>query len=108
MYKPRNHRSPKRFGDDPREAEFVIAEVAEDVEATREMAIQIALDCAGGVQMRRQFLKETNALALTVPSNPFHIVQDANAILTAGLSNLPQTHVRLPSPNASGEPPSVT
>ena len=48
----------EQVGDDPREAEFVVSEVAEDVEAAREMAIQFALDGAGRVQMRRQLLQE--------------------------------------------------
>ena len=48
--------------------------VAESVEAASEMAIQFALDCAGGVQMRRQLLQEIGALALTAPPDALHIV----------------------------------
>ncbi|MDE0499115.1 MAG: hypothetical protein OXH86_17395 [Acidimicrobiaceae bacterium] len=42
------------------------------------------------MQVRRQLLKETNALALTAPSNPIHIVQETNAVRTARLPNLVQ------------------
>jgi len=79
----------EQVGDDPREAEFVVAEVAEDVEAARKMAIQVALYHAGGVQVLRQLLKETDALALAA-ANAIHIVQEANTILISGLPNLVQ------------------
>ena len=62
----------EEVGDDPREAEFVAAEVAEDVEAVREMAIGFALDRAGRVQMRSQFLQETDGI---LAPGPPHVVQ---------------------------------
>ena len=67
---------------------FVVAEVTEDVEAAREMSIQFALDRPGGVQMRRQILKEADALALTAPSDALDIVQEADAILAPAPANL--------------------
>ena len=78
----------EQVGDDPREAEFVVAEVAEDVEAAREVAIQFAFDRAGGVQRRGQLLQKTDAGALTALPDALHIVQKANAILVSSLPNL--------------------
>ena len=62
----------EQIGDDPREAELVVAEVAEDVEAAREVAIEFTLDRAGRVQMWSQFLQETDG---TLAPGPAHVVQ---------------------------------
>ena len=66
------------------DARFVVAQIAEHFEAAGKLAIQLALDGAGGAQMRRQLLQEADGFALTAPSNVLNIVHKANKILAAG------------------------
>ena len=66
----------EEVGDDPREADLVVAEVAEDVEAAREMAIEFALDRAGCVQMWSQFLQETDGILAPGPPHVVQMVQE--------------------------------
>ena len=66
----------EEVGDDPREAEFVVAEVAEDVEAAREMAIEFVLDRPGCVQMWSQFLQETDGILAPGPPHVVQMVQE--------------------------------
>ena len=66
----------EEVGDNPREAELVGAEVAEDVEAAREMAIEFAFDRAGCVQMWSQFLQETDGILAPGPPHVVQMVQE--------------------------------
>ncbi len=84
----------EQVGDDPREAEFVVAEVAEDVEAARQVAVKLALDRAGGVQMGRQLLQEADECALAASANALHIFQKRKRSGSQGLRTLRRTKVR--------------